>query len=167
MNDSEFNKLRETGWRRRLSADEELQAQSYLATHPQAQAEWEEDLALTRHLQELPDAPVPSNFTSLVLQAVDAESAAPERPARFHWSGMIHRWSARVALAAVVGLLAVGGLLKYEQTHTRKQVALDVEEFVRVSNLPGPEIFEHFDAIEQLQPVSYTATDEDLLAALK
>ena len=167
MNDSEFNKLRETSWRRRLSADEELQAQSYVAAHAEIQAEWEEDLALTRHLQELPDAPLPSNFTSLVLQAVDAESPALERPLRFHWSGLVHRWLARVALAAVVGLLAVGGLLKYDQTHTRKRVALDVQEFVRVSNLPGPEIFEHFDAIEQLQPVSYATTDEDLLAALK
>src|SRR5438046_1649096 len=107
MNDSEFNKLRETSWRRRLSADEELQAQSYLAAHPQAQAEWEEDLALTRHLQDLSDAPVPSNFTSLVLQAVDADSPAPERPAPFHWSGVIQRWFARVALAGLAGLLAV------------------------------------------------------------
>src|SRR5258705_9903447 len=152
MNDSEFNELRETSWRRKLSAAEELQAQSYFAAHPQAQAEWEEDLALTRHLQELPDTPISSNFTSLVLQAVDAENTAPERPRGFHWTGLIHRWLARVALAGLVGLLAVGGLLKYEQTHTRKLVALDVQEFVRVTNLPGPEIFEHFDAIEKLQP---------------
>src|SRR5437773_2038991 len=99
MNDSEFNELRETSWRRRLSTAEELQAQSYLAAHPQAQAEWEEDLALTRHLQELPDAPLSSNFISLVLQAVDAENTAPERLSGFGWTGWIHRRSARVALA--------------------------------------------------------------------
>jgi hypothetical protein len=74
MNDSEYNELRAVSWRRPLTPPEEGLLQAYLAGQPEAQAAWEEDLALTRHLQELPDAPVPSNFTSLVFQAIDADA---------------------------------------------------------------------------------------------
>ena len=55
MNESEFNELRETSWRRKLMPAEELRAQAHLAAHPEAQTAWEEDLALTRQLQDLPN----------------------------------------------------------------------------------------------------------------
>ena len=173
MSDLEYNDLRAACWRRRLTPEEEVQVQTYLAVHPLAQADWEEDLALTRHLQELPDAPVSSNFTSLVLQAVDAETIPrPRRDAmaRCSWLGWWGRLAPRVALAALTVALGVGGLFKYEQIHTRKQVAKDVETFSLVAKFPtavaGPEAFEDFDAIQKLQPVSFS-TDEDLLAALR
>jgi hypothetical protein len=72
-----------------------------------------------------------------------------------------------MAVVAFAALLGVSGLFRYGyQQHVRKQVAEGVEQFVSVSYLPGPEVFEEFDAIHNLQPVSFS-TDEDLLAALQ
>ena len=168
MNDSEYNELRTASWRRRLAPAEEARVNAYLAAHPEAQNDWEEDLALTRQLQELPDAPVPSNFTSLVLWAIDAERVQqPERRTlQRGWQEWLSRFAPRMAFAALALSLAGTSLWKYEQIHTRKQVAAAVERFVKVTNLPGPEVFEDFDAIQQLQPVSFS-TDNELLAALR
>ena len=81
MNDSEHQRLREESWRRKLSPAEEASLRTWLAAHPDQQADWEADARLSQWLGQLPDAPVPSNFTSLVLQAVDRQEAAVARPA--------------------------------------------------------------------------------------
>src|ERR1051325_447557 len=90
MPDAEYNRLRESSWKRKLTAEEEIQLQAYLATHLESQAEWEDELALTQSLEHLKNVPVPSNFTSLVLQALDREVAAANprhaRPSR------VQRW---------------------------------------------------------------------------
>ena len=172
MNAAEYNEMRAASWRRKLSPTEEVMVQTYLAAHPQDQADWEEDLALTRQLQELPDAPLPSNFTALVLRAIDAESAQLERPRR-----RVHRWqrwlaglAPRVALTGLVAALGLAAFFQHQsEIHTRKQVAEDVERFFTVANLgpaTDPEVFEDFDAIQKLQPVSLSS-DDDLLAALR
>jgi hypothetical protein len=168
MNDSEYNELRTASWQRPLAPAEQARVQAYLADRPEARADWDDDAALTRQLQELPDAPLPSNFTALVLQAIDAERA--EQPgAKAHdwwWPAWLSRFAPRIAVAALAVTLSAASLLKYEQIHTRKQVADAVERFVKVTNLPGPEVLEDFDAIQHLQPASFS-TDNDLLAALQ
>ena len=168
MNDSEYNELRTASWRRRLAPAEEARVTAYLAANPEAQHDWEEDLALSRQLQELPDAPVPSNFTSLVLQAIDTETVQQPVPVALNrsWQTWLSRFAPRLALGALVLSLSVASLWKYEQIHTRKEVAEAVERFVKVTNLPGPEVFEDFESIQHLQPVSFS-TDNDLLAALR
>jgi anti-sigma factor RsiW len=168
MNESEYNELRSASWRRKLNSAEEAQVQAYLMTHPEAQANWEEDLALTRHLQALPNPPLSSNFTSLVLQAVDAEThPRPEgRTLMGAWRAWFGRLAPRAALATLVATLGAAGFLNYEyQARARKQFAAGVEQFVEVANLPGPEIFEDFDAIQKLRPINFS--DNDLLAALQ
>lgn len=173
MNDSEYNELRETSWRRKLTPAEEALAQAHWAAHPEAQAEWEEDLALTRQLQELPDAPLSSNFTSLVLQAVETEcETVPHEspcPLGFWWSRWVRRPALRMAFPALIILLGAA-VFSHHQNKARRLVARDVGEVIRVTTLPGPEVFENFDAIQQLQPVSLSSTDsrdDDLLAALR
>jgi hypothetical protein len=167
MNDPEYNELRTASWRRRLTPSEEARVQAHLALYPEAQAQWEEDQVLTRHLQELPDVPVSSNFTSLVMQSIDAEAVCSHGraavPSRF--TAWLRRLAPRIALAGIVALLAVTGVFEYEH-HNRKQFADAMERFVQASNVPGPEVFEDFDAIKQLQPVAFSK-DEDLLAALR
>src|ERR1700730_2335206 len=108
MNDSEYNELREASWQRRLTAAEEARVQGYLAAHLEAQADWEDDLALTRQLQGLPDAPLSSRFTSLVFQAVDRQALPEPRPiAPESWrGGWLNRFAPRIALAVVA--LALG-----------------------------------------------------------
>jgi len=175
MNDSEYNELRAESWRRELTPAEESRARAYWASHPGAQADWEEDLVLTRQLRELPDAPISSNFTSLVLQAVDAEDRVSTEaipvPLYSKWIAWIHRFAPRIAVAALVAALATTAFFKH-QHHNRQQVAGDVRAFLYVTTLPGPEVFEDFDAIQQLKPVALssavsTTTDDDLLAALQ
>ncbi len=67
MNDPLFNKLREASWRRPLTASEEAELRAWLAAHPEARAEWESDTALNDLLSRVPNAPVPTNFTTRVL----------------------------------------------------------------------------------------------------
>ena len=47
MNELEYKRLREISWRRKLTAEEEISLQPYLITHPEAQAETEDEAALT------------------------------------------------------------------------------------------------------------------------
>ena len=172
MNDSQYNELRAASWRRKLTSAEEAEMQAHLSAHPAAQADWEDDLALTRQLQGLPDAPLPSNFTSLVMQAVAAEKPAqPPSPRwlEFGWRAWLSRLVPRLALVVLVVVLGVGSFSRYKD-YSRLQVAKAVGEFLQVANIPGrgpgPEFFEDFDAIQQLRPVSFSK-DDDLLAALR
>ncbi len=171
MNDSEFNELREANWRRKLTPAEEMRVQTFLAANAGAQAEWEEDLALTRQLQELPDAPVSSNFTSLVLQAVEAETGHEPRSTSLDtwWRRWLGRFLPRLAVAALVVTLGIG-LFFQHQAQSHRQMVRSVQELLRVASLPGPVsdpgVLEDFDAIQQLQSVSFSK-DDDLLAALQ
>jgi hypothetical protein len=66
--------LNESLWRRKLSEAERA------GLH--AQPELELEATLTRVLTEIPDAPVPSNFTARVLDAVELVEQAERRKAR-------------------------------------------------------------------------------------
>lgn len=67
--------LTELAWRRGLTPDEQARLRQYLAAHPAARSQWELEAALTRALDRLPPAPVSSNFTALVLKAVQRAPA--------------------------------------------------------------------------------------------
>src|SRR5580765_6440695 len=138
MNDSEYNELRAASWRRKLSPEEELQAQEYWAAHPEAQADWEEDVALTRQLHDLPDAPLSSNFTSLVLRAIDAEERVSQnesRPALSpRWQDWLRRFAPRMALGVLVAGIGAAILVR-QQNQDRQHVAEDVKHFVDVAAL--------------------------------
>ena len=56
MNEAFYRELVEAGWRRPLSAQDKAALASYLALHPETQAEWAEDLALSEILHQLPEA---------------------------------------------------------------------------------------------------------------
>src|SRR5205823_10645958 len=118
-----------------------------------------------------PEAPLSSNFTSLVLRAVEAESEAPA-PSGPHWlkSRWSHWWSRlvpRVALGVLACCLGVAIFFQRQNEARNQRFAGNVREFVQVATLPGPEVFEEFDAIQKLQPPSFASTDDDLLAALR
>src|SRR6185295_6857614 len=89
MNDAAFNQLLDTALRRKLTAEEEARLQVILARDPQAKAVWEEEIALSQLLDGLPDAPLASNFTAQVLQAVESDSRRHWRaPKLFRWVGL-------------------------------------------------------------------------------
>jgi anti-sigma factor RsiW len=157
---------RELLWRHKLTESQEAQLRSWLASHPEAQAEFGSETALNELLEALPDAPVATNFTARVLQAAEAQAVpserTPNRPGTFLRSAL--RWLPRTALAA----LTFGvGLIYYEhfrEAH-RIQMARDAAVISEVASLPGPKVLQDFEVIRAVsQPA---AADVELLKLLQ
>lgn len=134
-------------------------------------AEWETEQALEQTLRRLPDAPVPSNFTSLVLQAAlrpgnPAPSAAGRRP-WFRFAFV--RWGAGLAAVAAVALT-----IQNQRTNAQRQeVAEAVHAFNNVASAiaheqtPATDVFQNFEVIQRLSIPSDSELDMELLAALE
>ena len=166
MNDELYTELLQTSWRRKLSAEEEAQLRAWLATHPEAQADWEEEALLTQQLERLPKAPLASNFTAQVMQKLDLELAREDRERR---GSNMPRWWRRVvprlASALLLAVLAVTGVVQY-QKYEHTQMVDSVKRLTPVASVLQPEIMQDFDAIRQLRHVP-SVSDEELLAALQ
>lgn len=165
MNESEYQQLRETAWRRALTDDEEARRQAHLAARPEAEADWEADAALTQLLGQVPDVPVPSNFTALVLQALERDEAAA-RPASLaaRLGDLLRRFGPRLAWASVV--LAVAWLGYHQhRIHTRDQMAQGLLRFTEAAGLKDPAVFKDFEAILRLSQMPPPA-DVELAVAL-
>jgi len=165
MNDADYCELQLEAQRRPLTADEEIALQAYLVAHPdpEAQADWALGLALNQALRRLPDAPLSSNFTAQVLQAV---ARAERRPARQQtWAGWLRVWAWRwPAQTALAGGLALACLLSYGQYRatTRARLAESVDTVYGVASLLS-DVLQNVDAISQAPP----DVDVKLLAALQ
>ena len=162
-NDPLFQQWRESSWRRKLTDAEAAQLRAWLATHPGAQADWEAEASLNEVLDRLPDAPVASNFTARVLQAIERETAASSRSHKpSGWQSW--RWLPRMAVAAVV--VGAGLFSRYEfLLAQRTKLVQSVKVVANVSLLPSPAILQDFDAIQRLTP--RPAADEQLLSLLE
>ena len=161
---NEFNQWREKSWRRKLTPAEEAELRAWLAEHPEAQADWEMEGRLTEILGRLPDAPVPSNFTARVLQAVEREEAAASRPKTGRRGWFLRLLLPRAAVAAVI----VGvGVLSYREHEAAKraEVVQGVKVVAGVSSLPTPDILQDFDTIRQMS--STPGPDPELIALMK
>lgn len=165
MNERDYNELRESSWRRTLTPAEQAELQHYLVAHPEARAAWEAETELNRMLGHLPNAPLASNFTAQVLQAVEHEAAATSRSSVID---MLAAWFRRLGprLAWSVGLLAVALLVWQQHGATqRERVVAGAASVLQAAALPGPEVLQDFDAINQLGQLP-PATDLELLSAL-
>jgi hypothetical protein len=166
INDPLYEKLRETGWRRKLNADEESRLSEWLAGHPEAQGGWDSEATLNELLVALPDVPVASNFTALVLAAAKREASTNEprmgriRPSAGWWL----RWLPKAALGAVV---LAAGLVSYNHIQSARRVewAQSLATVSQVGSLPGPDVLSDFDAIAALS--STPPADEDLLKLMQ
>lgn len=165
-NDPTYDRLRELSWRRKLAAGEAAELRAWLAAHPEALTDWEAETGLNEALGQLPDAPVPNNFTARVLHSIERESTAQVRRQRRTWEFWKNwRWLPRAAVAAVV---LGAGLFSYEQaarSARRAEYAKSVTAVSDVASLPGPDALKDFDAIRVSNPTPMA--DEELLAALK
>ena len=124
---------------------------SYLAAHPEAKEEWESETELNQLLEQLPEAPpVASNFTALVLQAVEREAAAQPRAMGWPaWLRRVRRWLPKAAMACLtIGL----GVFAYEQHQlkTRAAMARNVAELTEMVSASNPELLEDFEPIRRL-----------------
>jgi len=166
MNDELYTELLQTSWRRKLSAEEEAQLRAWLAAHPEAQTDWEEEALLTQQLERLPKAPLASNFTAQVMQKLDLEVARAERePQGWNLPQWWRRIVPRLASGLVLAVLAVTGVVQY-QNYEHTQMVDSVKRLTPVASVMQPEIMQDFDAIQQLRYVP-SVSDEELLAALQ
>ena len=167
MNQSDYNQLRENAWKRKLTAEQEAEIRAFLAKCPEARPEWEEERILTQSLAQLPDAPLASNFTAQVLQAVRRQEAEVSPAAVVRWWQQLRSlgWGYRSTMAAVI---AGAGLLSYQQylAFTREELAASVATVSRVAALPSVTGLRDFDAIQHLDDVA-AVIDTQLLAALQ
>jgi hypothetical protein len=161
MNESLFNQLREQGWRRKLTDAEEVEVRAYLAAHPEAQPDWQTEIGLNAALGKLPDAPVPSNFTARVLQAVERETAGASRGFASNWSW--HSLLPRAAVAAVVIGLGLISFQRYEAAK-RAEMVRSIVAVADVQSLPSPAVLKDFDAI---QLSSAAAADPELIKLMQ
>ena len=166
MSEAEYNHLREESWRRALTSAEEARLQSHLAANPEAQAEWEAEKGLTQFLADLPDVPVSSNFTSLVLQAVDREASLSVRSegALGWFRRFLRRPASRLAWAAAAFTIALVGL-QYYHSWQRSEMADSVVKIPSAAALPDPRLFQDFDAIQRLNQVA-GVDDAELIRVL-
>lgn len=162
MNQNEFEKLKLASWQRRLTDQESSALEVHFAAHPEMRTEWDEDVGLAQTIRHLPQVPVSSNFTGLVLRAVDREFARPvqESPAFYDW--LRGHWLRSTALAS---LLVCGGLISAQQYRSvqRMNMAQGVSAVSQAAAFPH-QWLEDFDAINRFDrpPV-----DNELLAALQ
>jgi hypothetical protein len=164
MKDNELHsKLRESGWRRKLTEAEQAELRAYLAANPDARADWEMESALNAALTRLPDASVPSNFTARVLQAVEREEA--QSPRGWSWRWNWHTLVPRVAFAAVVITFTGLAFHHHEIYSQRVALARSVAFVTGGQSAPSPEALENFDAIRRMSQPQHA--DDELLALMQ
>ena len=151
-------RLRDVISRRPLSGSEQAELDAWLATHPEARADWELELALSRAMAHEPDAPAPSNFTARVLQGIERGQKISQRERVAvrggWWRGLVPR--------LVAGSVVIVALVVF--IHQRNEVARqkDFEVLLSVQPLPSVETLQDFDTIRSLNIVA--TADEDILA---
>ncbi|MFZ0828716.1 MAG: hypothetical protein WAO02_14965 [Verrucomicrobiia bacterium] len=159
-NDAFLLKLRESSWRRKLTDAEQAELRAFFAAHPDARADWEMESALNAAFARLPDAPVPSNFTARVLQAVEPEAVHPPRWT-WNWHGLVPR----VAFAAVVVAFSSLAIHHHEIYSQRVALVKSVALATGGQPVPSPEALENFDAIRRMSQPQHA--DSELLALMQ
>lgn len=159
--DPNYERLREIAWRRPLTDAEQAELREWLAAHPEHQPDAEVEAALTQVLAKLPDAPMPSNFTSRVLQTIEREERTFQRVEPQSSPGWWRSLIPRLAIATVV--ITISGV-SYRHYQNVKQAELvdAAEEFVTVAGtgpLSDPTVLEDFEVIRRMGQA-----DEGLLA---
>lgn len=170
MDKSLFEELVEISWRRRLTPEEEVQLQSWLASHPADAHRWEAEAGLNQALERLMPIKPSSNFTSQVLRLVELEKAQRSRPETSMAARILRAFTVRsrgLAWAALVVLVAGIGYHQHRE-NTQHQIAQGVHAFSTVATVTEPEILEDFDAVREFSQlrVEVNPTDEALFVLL-
>jgi anti-sigma factor RsiW len=167
MNETALKEWVEIAARRPLSAEEQGCLAALLRTDPALAAAWEEEIRLNGCLRRLPDAPVSSNFTALVLAQV-ARETAQERPRATVWPWRVWLRSREVGWqVGLAGLVLVVGLATYRQHQLRSRAEMlsQIAALSELANSPGMEALADFVPIRTL--AASAAADRELLDALR
>ena len=163
MSDVRKDEIVRLSMRRELTPDEESRLELYFAANPGARSEWEEERALGRALQSLPDAPISSNFTSRVLQEVELEQAREERQEHFAGS-WFSRYFPKLGWATTAALVAAL-VLQYRSIKEERTINDRARALAGLSSAPAPEVLQDFEVIERLRWAA-APSDDELLTAL-
>jgi anti-sigma factor RsiW len=166
MPNSDLQELAELAWRGSLTPGEQARLRQYLAAHPHARPQWECEAALTRSLNRLPPAPVSSNFTAVVLQAIQRAPARPAWRRRLDPASWLPAgWRARVALGATMVCLSLL-TIRESQAIQRQRMARDLASVGSLAALQPVDWLQNFQTIENLNRVQ-VAPDDALLLVLR
>jgi len=167
MNREDTGEFWKTGLHRKITVGEELEWELRLTDRPEAMVKFEDEVNLNRALRQLPDAPVSSNFTALVMQAIEREHRHRSHSMSFEeWRHRVSlHWVRKLAFASMLVLL---GFLSYQQYQisARRELA---DSIVQISEmLPSEGMIADLRAIEGFGRVSLTRSGPtDLLDALR
>jgi len=164
-NDPLYSRLREAAWRRKLTPGETAQLEEWLAGHPEAERDWETELALSGSLERLGDVPVASNFTARVVSRAQRHSQQAGSPER-DWAGLWRRFMPRFAVVAVGAIAVLVGYGRYESSQ-RAKIARGVATVSEVGTIPSAEALRDFDTVRVLAEArndERVAPDNELLA---
>jgi negative regulator of sigma E activity len=120
----------------------------------------DEPQELRELFSRLADAPVSSNFTARVMQAVEREDlqAARMRGWRWRWRSLLPR----AAVAAVMVAAAGFTFYQHEIDNRRFELAQNVALVTQAQPLPSVDALKNFDAIQRMSQPAHA--DEELLA---
>ena len=137
----------------------------FLAEKPSATEEWEREGALNRLLEQMPAAPVSSNFTARVVACARAGERASTRREEETAVPWIFRsfWARCVAGTAMV-CAGFFSFQEYQVTH-RAREAREIAAASQLAALPPMEWWNDFDTIQRLDKVN--VADDDLLSVLE
>ncbi len=151
-------RLREVISRRPLTEAEQAELDVWLSVHPEARADWELELALSKMLARDSAPKVPSNFTARIFQEIEREQKISRRGRTTVWGGWWRALGPRLA----VGLVVVVALVAFIHQRNESVLQKDIEALASVQTLPSVETLQDFDTIRSLNIVA--TADEDLLA---
>jgi hypothetical protein len=155
-----------------LTEAERRQWEQLLQNDAALRERFAEEAALERMLDDLPDVPISSNFTALVLQAAVRESQTEGPHSRIRLP-LFRSVLARLAAGLVMfTLLAVLVGYQYRKSE-RADMAERVRSFTGIASAigsektPPEELFQDFDAIRRLSLPAEGELDMELLFALQ
>ena len=167
--DNEMNDLIKRALRGELTDAEKREFDRRLVADATFRDEFELERSLNGALEGLPNIPVPTNFTTLVLQSVRNQTA-PAARAKSFWRFPLPylRLGAGLAVVAVGGLLSVNEYRKFQQQEMVRSVASFTGVASAISSEESPNlVFQDFDAIKRYSVPGDSELDLELLVALQ
>lgn len=166
---NEVNELITKALRGELTQAERAELDRRMELNPGLREAYGKEVGLEHLLERLPNSPVPSNFTSLVLRAVRKEDRVQPTAQKFPWVRFrIARLATGLAVVTVAGILSIHQYQKAEEQEMVRSVA----SFTEVAAAMSPEqrpglVFQDFEAIERLTVPTEADLDLELLVALQ
>jgi hypothetical protein len=151
MKGPDFERLSEMGLRRDPRPLELAEWQALISKHPDLEKDIEAELLLNQALRRLPQVPVSSNFTHLVLQAVREDQTKPAAWSVLRcWNGWGRLgWVRPAALAGLV--LCVSGLVyQQHQRYVRREMAQSLVAVSRLMPESTPAVVSDFDVFHRM-----------------